>query len=1086
MKGWSVKSRLVALLLLLGVLLAGGAVLAVRSLDQAVAAIDTVYRDRVMPMHQLRAVADAYAVDMAGAVQRVRDGRLDAAAALTRIDAAAARVAQQWQAYRQTYLVAREVELIAQAEPLMRQADSTVGQARRLIGEARADALARLAADELPAALQPLAQVLDQLVQVQLEEALRESERAQRLRGRAALAMAVLALLAVGAGGALGASVVVRHQREQREADAHAERMGRFFRALSRTNQLIVRERDATVLLDQLSRICVDEGHAHMATVYRLEGEVLTLVASAASQAHGVDGLPATLRLDGDAALHSVAGRAVSAGRHVVANDYLSDPSLAQWRGRVQRAGVRAVAAFLLRRGGQVAGALLIYAAEVDFFDEELQQLIDEMVSDVSFALDQIDREAERERALHAVEAGLQRFRSLFFAAPVAALIHSLADFRLLELNDVCSKRYGIAREKVLGRSLFELGMGLVSPDREAFQAALKANGRVEGLPGRVRIADGSLRDMLLSAEPIDHDGEPCVLVMALDITERRRAEEDLRALNAQLENRVHERTAQLRALADALAQARDAAEAATRAKSEFLANMSHEIRTPMNAILGLTHLALRTPLDARQLDYLTKTKLAADGLLTLIDGILDFSKIEAGRLELEQRPFRLDELALHLDTIVGQLARQKGLVFTLRIEPEVPPVVVGDLKRLQQVLVNLCGNAVKFTAAGEVVARIALAAREAGQCVLRLTVRDPGIGMTPEQQSRLFQPFMQADASTTRQYGGTGLGLAISRELVALMGGTLAVSSRPGQGSEFSFTVRVGLVDAAERPAAVAPPSAPQALDRLRGRRVLLIEDNELNQLVAAELLRGDAGMAVAVAGTGAEALQYLQDHAVDLVLTDVQMPDMDGLEVTRRIRANPALAALPVVAMTANASLRDRERCLAAGMNDHLTKPFDPEDLFRVLAMALGGPAGAAPGHAGADADTPPAHPSPALPSHPPAGAAVASGVSFALGLDRCLGRADLYRRILRRFLDGRGDPVQQIHHALATGDEALAARIAHTLVSTAGTIGAMGLSEQARALQDAIDDRQHHRLPTLVDGLAHEYRRVSDAVRAHLAQV
>ena len=398
---------------------------------------------------------------------------------------------------------------------------------------------------------------------------------------------------------------------------------------------------------------------------------------------------------------------------------------------------------------------------------------------------------------------------------------------------------------------------------------------------------------------------------------------EQLRGLNAELEQRVAQRTA-------ALQTAMEAADAANRAKTAFLANMSHEIRTPMNAVLGMAYLALHSGLNERQRNYVQKIQTSATLLLSLVDDILDFSKVEAGRVEIEQTVFALADVLGQAQDIVGVRAAQKGLGLSFPLAGPVPTHLVGDPLRLGQVLINLCNNAVKFTEQGEVSCSIqALPTPEPAMVQLRFSVRDTGIGMTPEQRALLFKPFSQADGSTSRRYGGTGLGLAISQRLVQLMGGQIEVDSQPGVGSCFWFELRLGVAEAVP---AATDHELPQEPASLVGLRVLLVEDNEINQELALELLR-NAGIEPTVAANGQEALRCLEQHAFDGVLMDCQMPVMDGFEATRLLRADDRWRRLPVIAMTASARAIDRAEALAAGMDDHIAKPIDVEVLYSTI---------------------------------------------------------------------------------------------------------------------------------------------------------
>ncbi|XXJ20276.1 response regulator [Desulfovibrio caledoniensis] len=814
-----------------------------------------------------------------------------------------------------------------------------------------------------------------------------------------------------------------------------------------------------------------------------------------------------------------------------------------------------------------------------------------------------------RETELRASE---EKYRRLFETSIEGIVMIDVTE-HIFQVNRIFADMLGYTEEDLVGMYVPDLIHG---EDQMSHRNEIEKRraGEASQYERRFVRRDGTEVWAMISASPqFDPEGNfDGVFAMVTDITPLRIAQANLKTAYDELEKRVVERTDELnktnrlltseihirKQTEKEIIKAKEAAEKATQAKSEFLANMSHEIRTPMNAIIGMTHLIKMTELSAAQRDYLNKIDISAKSLLGIINDVLDLSKIEAGMLTVESVGFKLEQVLEQLTTIVSPRANEKKLEFLISVGKDVPPAIQGDPMRLAQILINLCNNAVKFTDEGSVVVGISTVEKGMDTAKLRFTVKDDGIGIKAEKIQELFQPFTQADASTTRKYGGTGLGLSLCNQLVELMGGEIGAQSEFGKGSLFWFEVtfpihreenesatlpqellgmpalvvddnptsriilkgmleymglsvttaksgfeaieilrgsggkdhfkllvvdwRMPEMDGLETAEKILKDEAiedkppmfmvsaygnaslvkrtnelgfrgllfkpvnqsflfnlvvetlgkgmvtlnevarpEKALDKLSGKRILLVEDNEINRQVAQEIL-ASIGVEVLEAFNGQDALDFLDKNDVDLVLMDIQMPVMDGHEATRRIRALDRFKDLPIIAMTAHAMLADIEMSREVGMNDHIAKPFDPDDLFAVLTKWL------VKGESGAAAPSAPAESKEERsPSDKESLPAMMKGIDVQLGLRRARGNEKLYRTLLLLLDEKYADAAVKIGELLGADNREEAVALAHSVKGTSGMLGAMELFEAAGALEKALDQGDES-----LDGLLGEF--------------
>jgi PAS domain S-box-containing protein len=661
---------------------------------------------------------------------------------------------------------------------------------------------------------------------------------------------------------------------------------------------MVLRNEQEECLFQETCRICVETGHALLACIYVRDGSFARRSATAGPAATVLERVPNPWNIDSHEARQTYTVRALREGTLLVSNDYQSDPAAGAWGKEAAARGIRAIAWVPLLRSGAPIGVLMLCAEEKNFFDDALVSLLRELGDDISFALDNIDRAAERLAAVREIEAGRDRFQRLFQTAPVPSAIVSIDDRQIVDINRYACERYGMTREAMIGSTTDSMAYGVVPEDRELFYRTFGAEGRVRSLVVRVRDAQGIVHPEAMSAEPINYLGRNCCLVTSQDISGLKVAAETRRALAE--------------------------AQAANQAKTAFLSSISHELRTPLHAILGFAAVLRRDTqhlLDEVRLNHLQHVERAGKHLLALVNDMLDLSRIESGNLEIGLAPTLLlpvlrDAIAFNLP-----LADRSGVSIEFDEASTSTATVLADRTRLRQVVVNIVSNAVKFNRpGGTVLVRLEKCAQS-----WMVVISDNGLGMSNEQLSRLFEPFNRLGREKDG-IEGTGIGLTMARHLTSLMNGDITLTSETGVGT----TVRVSIPTS---DAVVASASDLMPLTFSGGllaseRTVLYIEDNAVNALLVEELLRPWTSIRLRLAVNGREGLHAAANEELAAVLLDMQLPDMNGLEVLKRLRgAEGAQPPIPIIVLSASAMPDEVAAARAAGATDYWTKPLDFE---------------------------------------------------------------------------------------------------------------------------------------------------------------
>ena len=888
--------------------------LAYRQLEAAGLSLQTLYEDRLLAADQLRRVHAAVGERTSIELHRLAEAppespdRLRALDALEQIQDEAQR---QWAAYERTFLVQKEQELLPSTRLALGQAWRGVqATTKQLLEETDPAARLRLAHRTLlqrEDALLRLSALLD--VQVDVGEDILTAAQADRRHLWAVLtALFMMACVLV----VISAVAVLRTYRQKlKQWQDRQTRLQGFYGALSAVNQLILRVENEQDLYREVCAICVNTGHARIAGVVTLEGEEASLAQTSAmgSEAYGI--LDTRWNINDPDQRSGLASTVLRTGSRVVVDDVLDLRRLPPRHHKaIVAAGVRSQCGLPITQDGKVVAALSLHAQEPHFFDADVCRLLDELAADISFALQVLHtREAARRSYEHAVQVEAT-FRHLVKFLPVRLYVIDMDSQRLLEINDEACHRHGCRREEALGRTIEEVSGGRASPQWSDLRHQIADQGQVIGMEKTGTDRSGRTYHSLIYGTRMNFLQRDASLICVADITELKAAQQRVQDLAAE--------------------------EAAAKARSSYIAKLSHELKTPLNAILGFSQLLARRGQErglADELVWIERIQSAGRYLLALVGDVLDLSKLDHGRLNIQLSPVSLAPSLQEPLAMTRVAALQRGI--TVQVEPIEPGLAaMADERRLQQVFVNLLSNAVKYNREGGWV-RVAAHAeeREAGR-VVRVSVADGGIGMSEDQLGQLFQPYNRLGRDTSGTEG-TGLGLVLTKELVELMGGQLEFESRSGQGTTAIVVLQHAEAGSTSTAAASGLPTARDT--PVPRSSILYIEDNPVNTLLVNEALATLPGLSMMTAEDGVSGIERARSDRPDLILLDMHLPDIDGLEVLRRLKADERTRHVPVIALSAEDDGATMDEARQAGAADYWTKPIVLDAFLAGVARQL-----------------------------------------------------------------------------------------------------------------------------------------------------